>query len=663
MTVRIFAGMALAAMLWSAPSFAQPPAEAFGNLPFIDQPQLSPDGKHFVAIQDLDGKPAAVIYTVNAGGTPQVFASSDWTIARVRWLKNDRVEVLTTTGSRVPLGSNPERYTWYRALSVEVGTNAWTQLFDRNNDSVGLNSNTGVLVDRIPDDPNYVLIPLWTRPKNDRVDNDVNAAVMGGSTGDYRLSLYRVDVHNGHAAVIQDGTQYGAYWLTDGVGQIVGRVDLTHTPLTEHLYLGDGSGSSRDVRDFAADDDKGANILGLTADGNAFARFARAEDGRQVLMALDRNSGADAGVLYANPAYDVSNVLIDDWTMRVIGAVYAADRFEYVYFDPARKKLQADIEKAFPGMDAHAYSVTRDGKAAIVVATTPQRPATYYYLDTTSDRATPIASEYPGLTEADLGEVKPMVYRARDGLEIHAYLTLPPGRSGAKGLPLVVLPHGGPDRRDGWHFDWLAQFLANRGYAVLQPNYRGSFGYGHRFTEAGYHQWGLKIQDDVSDGVKALIADGTADPKRVCIAGIDIGGYIALAGATFSPELYACAVSIAGISELDRMMTVQRRNSGDNSQTMSYWTARIGTDTAQLEATSPAMHADRVQAPILLVHGKNYVTVPINQSEEERDALQRAGKPVELVELDSDDHYFRLAATRIRMLTEVERFLRAHIGN
>ncbi|MBS0472341.1 MAG: S9 family peptidase [Proteobacteria bacterium] len=659
MPLRICAGAVIAAALFITPSYALPPVEAFGNLPFIAQARLSPDGKHFAAIQDLDGKPAAVIYTVGAGGPPQVFGSSNWLISTVDWLKNDRLMIRTKTGSHIPLGRNPDLYTWYRALTVEVGTNNWTQLFDRNNDSVGINTSTGVVVDRMPDDANYVLMPLWTRPKNDRIDNDVTAAVMGGSTADYRYSLYRVDVRTGHAVVIEDGTQYGEQWITDGAGALVGRVDITVTPLTDHVYLYN-DGHWGNPRDFDAEGDRGASIIALNPDGSDLVRWR--ERGRTELALLDRLSGADDGVLYANPTYDVSEVIRDEWTGRVIGAAYIDDRPEFVYFDKDRQTLQSDIDKAFPGQIAHAVSLTRDGRTAIVEAEAPTMPPAYYYLDRSTDRATPIASEYPGLTSADLGEMRPYDYEARDGAKIHGFLTTPPGRKDAKGLPLVVMPHGGPDARDAIGFDWWAQFLANRGYAVFQPNYRGSTGYGRAYQAAGFQQWGLRMQDDITDGVKALIADGTANAKRICIVGASYGGYAALAGATFTPDLYACAVSFAGVSDLDRMLTEEKHSFGDHSGVVSFWESRIGIDEAKLDAVSPALHADQVKIPILLMHGKLDTTVRIAQSEAERDALQRAGKSVSLVVFDTDDHYLSLAATRNAMLSTLERFLHDHIG-
>ncbi len=660
--MRGFGAAFVAALLCASGAYAQPPVEAFGMLPFLNQPQLSPDGKHFAGIQDLDGKPAAVIYTVNSPDPPQVFASDNWLVSYVTWVKNDRLVMFTKTGHEVPLGGDPELYTWYRALSLQVGGSDWTQLFGRTNDSVGLNSSTAVIVDKDIADPDVVLMPLWTRPKDARIDNDSGGGIMGGFR-DFRLSLYKVDVHTGRATVLQDGSKMGAYWFTDGEGQVVGRVDQTHTPLVDHLMLYDGD-SWRKARDFDAREDRGANVYGLTFDGTSLAIGAVDAAGRDTLVRLDRATAATGATLFADPIYDVYAALSDDWTGRINGAVVLRDKPEYVYFDPARQALQLGIEKVFPGMEAHAVSVTLSGDKAIVAVEAPTQPRTYYFLDRDSHAATRIVSDYPNLSAADLGEMKPYPYKARDGLDIPAYLTLPPGKAG-KNLPLVVMPHGGPDGRDAIGFDWWAQFLANRGYAVFQPNYRGSKGYGAAFNHAGFHQWGLKMQDDISDGVKKLIADGIADGKRVCIVGASYGGYAALAGATFSPDLYACAVSVAGVSNLGDMMAMERRRSGDNSQTVSFWNSRIGgeEDGARLDATSPALHADQVRAPVLLMHGKLDTTVPYLQSEMERDALTRAGKKVEFVTFDGDDHYFSLASTRIQMLTALEKFLKENIGN
>jgi dipeptidyl aminopeptidase/acylaminoacyl peptidase len=323
------------------------------------------------------------------------------------------------------------------------------------------------------------------------------------------------------------------------------------------------------------------------------------------------------------------------------------------------------LDAAFPGLSAHAISedVARD--AVIVAVEGPRKPTTYYMLDRTSHVASLIGKTYPHLDENDLGEVKPYPYTARDGLAIPAYLTLPPGRP-PKSLPTVIFPHGGPGARDEISFDWWAQFMANRGYAVLQPNFRGSSGYGPKFTAAGEHQWGLKMQDDITDGVKKLIADGIADPKRICIVGGSYGGYAALAGATFTPDLYACAIGVAGVFDLPKFLHTKRTRSDNDAEVVSGWDALIGnmdSDSERLDATSPARHADHVKCPILLLHGDGDTTVPIEQSEIEEAALRSAGKNVQFVRLEGDDHYLKLGTTRVRMLKEIESFLATNIGN
>jgi len=269
------------------------------------------------------------------------------------------------------------------------------------------------------------------------------------------------------------------------------------------------------------------------------------------------------------------------------------------------------------------------------------------------------------LQESDLGVMKPCPYKSRDGLDIHSYLTLPPGKA-EKNLPMVVLPHGGPDDRDFLHFDWMAQFLATRGYAVLQPNFRGSTGYGVGFRDAGFGEWGRKMQDDITDGVRKVISDGIADPKRICIVGASYGGYAALAGATFTPELYACAVSYAGIADVSQILGQAAQESGKHSTSLHFWESRLGnrfSDVNLQQAASPAFHAEQVRAPVLLLHSNLDLTVPYTQSLREQAALQAAGKKVQYVAIRGDDHYLLHADARLQVLSEMERFLTANIGN
>jgi dipeptidyl aminopeptidase/acylaminoacyl peptidase len=260
-----------------------------------------------------------------------------------------------------------------------------------------------------------------------------------------------------------------------------------------------------------------------------------------------------------------------------------------------------------------------------------------------------------------LGPVREFHYPARDLYALLAYLTLPAGAS-ERSLPVVVLPHGGPESRDDPGFDWMTQFLSSRGYAVFQPQFRGSSGFGAAHADAGRKQWGLRMQDDVTDGVKALIDQGIADPRRICIAGISYGGYAALAGATFTPELYACAVSIGGVSDLPNMLGWVQKDLGKESNSLAYWRDHIGgTTDPQVVAKSPARFATAIRAPILLIHGTDDTTVPIDQARGMARALTAAGKKFELIELEGDDHYLSSSATRVRALRELERFLAIHL--
>jgi dipeptidyl aminopeptidase/acylaminoacyl peptidase len=294
---------------------------------------------------------------------------------------------------------------------------------------------------------------------------------------------------------------------------------------------------------------------------------------------------------------------------------------------------------------------------------TPSSPPVYYLVDFAAKKADIVGEAYPALANAKLGEVRMLTYKARDGADVPAYLTLPPGSSG-KNLPLIMLPHGGPESRDDYEFNWLPQFLATRGYAVLQPQFRGSTGFGESWRKAGYRQWGLLMQDDVTDGVKAMIEQGIADAKRVCIVGWSYGGYAALAGAAFTPDLYRCVVSINGVSDLPEMLNYDRLRAvdGDESDSVAYWRNHIGssTDRAVVEK-SPARAAMNVKAPVLLLTATNDTVVPSSQSTMMAHALSTFDKPATLVQIKGDDHWLSQTTTRLQVLKETEKFLQTHL--
>ncbi|MEL6830197.1 MAG: S9 family peptidase, partial [Pseudomonadota bacterium] len=257
-------------------------------------------------------------------------------------------------------------------------------------------------------------------------------------------------------------------------------------------------------------------------------------------------------------------------------------------------------------------------------------------------------------------------YPASDGLSIPAIVTAPAGQDFAdlRDAPAIILPHGGPATYDRFDFDWMAQFFASRGYLVLQPNFRGSTGFGRDFLDAGIGEWGGKMLSDIDDGVKALIKAGLIDPDRICIIGASYGGYAALAGATFTPDRYTCAIAIAPVSDLRKMLSRERRENQRGHWVIDYWKELMANGAVtpqQLDAISPAKHAENVRAPILLLHGDDDTVVDIEQSLVMERALKRANKQVEFVRLKGEDHWLSVAETRMQTLQAMDAFLKRYM--
>jgi dipeptidyl aminopeptidase/acylaminoacyl peptidase len=639
----------LAAILSCAalPAFADshPPVEAFGTLPAISDPRLSPDGRYLAAVQTVDGKPVAVIYQINApaGTKPAFVASPDGIIIRVEWAKNDRLVILEKSNMRVHMDV---LRTWWRAMSVDPSGKNAVKLFSGDT-SLWFNVSAAAISDIDLDDPDHIFMPIFKR---------------GADWDDFVIDLDRVNVRDGTAETFVAGSLTSAGWIMDGHGHVIARYAAYPHEHVVHIKLPQGQ-NWREIASFATDSDDSNEAEGVTADGSALVISQSSDNRHTALYAIDMAKGTPS-VLFANPNYDYADTISDEWTERIIGVSYVDDKIECEFFDPAREHFEKTLEAAFPGRSVCIVSSDLAHKAFVVATDSPQEPTTFYYFDAATMHASVIGTAYPQLPADALGAMKAYKYKARDGLDIPAYLTLPPDGK-TRNLPLVVMPHGGPLARDSLSFDWWAQFLANRGYAVFQPNFRGSSGYGQSFSQAGNHEWGLKMQDDITDGVNKLVADGIADPKRICIVGASYGGYAALAGAAFTPDLYACAVSYAGVSDLGLMLYREAKQNGETSDVMSVLRSRIGDpdkDADRIAATSPAKHADRIKIPVLLLHASDDTTVPIEQSQVMNDALMKAKKNVRFIAINGDDHYLDLAATRVQVLTEIDKFLAANIG-
>ncbi len=645
---------ALIAAAWVAGAQAQsvvnhPAVEAFGTLPALRDPSLSPDGNHLALIKVLNGRPVATIWALDGSSPkPVIIPFEEGFIDDVRWANNNRLLV------RINLNGGVVGYkvsAWYRTVAVDADGQNPAALLNNINDDHVFNGSTSTIVDMAPDDPDNIYMPLWA-----------DYGLLGKP--DIRNRLYRVNVNTGRAQMLVQGGTHTSQFVMDGAGNVVARVDQTKDPLTDHL-LAYKDGSWREIAAADAANGYGFSVEGLTLDGKSLVLDAKPDNyDTRGLFKISLADGKQSD-FYFDPIYDLSAILTDPWTTRVIGVSLTANLRKDTYFDPVLRDVQISLDATFPGMAVHALSWDRAKNRFVIVVQGPTSPPAYYLYTRGSSSIAKLGSTWTQVQQSDLGEVKSYDYSARDGLPVPAYLTLPPGKT-PNNLPVVVLPHGGPMARDDMSFDWESQFLANRGYAVLRPNFRGSSGYGRKFEEAGYGQWGLKMQDDVTDGVKKLIADGIADPKRICIVGASYGGYAALAGAAFTPDLYACAAAWAPVTDLSLFLNTRAEDYGSDSWMISTWTHYIGDrrhDAKKLDEASPAKNAAKIKAPVLLMHGEADSTVRIDQSEEMEQALRKAHKTVTLVRIPKETHYMETSATRLRWLSELEKFLKANIGD
>ena len=406
-------------------------------------------------------------------------------------------------------------------------------------------------------------------------------------------------------------------------------------------------------------------IGGVASNENALIVVDR-DNGNDGVWALSLEDGAWAGPVLSQSENDIDALITFPPERFAHGIRVSGPLPSYVLFDQEDNRILAGLQQTFPTSTVTPVSSTPDFEQIVLRVSGNEGARRYLLYDRTEHALEAVAESYPDVAHEEIASISAINFPARDGTKIPAIVTWPLGADtgdARKDLPLLVLPHGGPESYDSVRFDWWTQYFARRGYLVLQPNFRGSTGFGEQFRLAGRGQWGRLMQDDVTDGVQSLIRAGYADPKRVCIMGASYGGYAALAGGAFTPELYRCVISVAGVSDLPRMLADEKAYSGADHWVVSYWEDLIGDsreEREKLREISPFHHATSFRAPVLLLHGDDDTVVPPRQSQRMARALRRAGREVEYVELDGEDHWLSRNETRLTMLREISRFLDRH---
>ena len=379
------------------------------------------------------------------------------------------------------------------------------------------------------------------------------------------------------------------------------------------------------------------------------------------IVLIDPATGKEERVVYVRDDVDVGGLAWSRARKRASFINFQTWKNERRYLDTDAAKLFGTLERRLPGYEVNVQSTTQDETRMIVAATNERTQGTRYLYDRKADRLTKLGDTMPWLPEARMASTKPISYTTRDGLVVHGYLTLPNGIE-PKNLPVIMHPHGGPWYRDGWGFDPEVQFLASRGYGVLQVNFRGSTGYGRKFWAASFKEWGMKMQDDITDGVNWLVEQGVADPKRVCIYGASYGGYATLAGLTQTPDLYACGVDYVGVANLFTFMKTIPPYWKPYLEMIHEMVGDPDRDKALLTAASPALNADKIKAPLLIAQGANDPRVNKDESDQMVAALKGRGIDVPYMVKDNEGHGFRNEENQFDFYAAMEKFLDQHIG-
>lgn len=643
------AGFALMGM---APG-ARDPAEAFGVRESVEQISLSPDGSHIAYIAPRAGQGAA-LYTVDlAGGAPVLATAVDGNperLGRCDWVSNQRLACRIHA-----IVSADEIMQVSRMIAIDAdGKNV--KLLSQN-DSIKQrygNAYGGGIIDLLPDEEGAILMDRWFVP-----EVSINTRLAKEREG---YGVVRVDTRTLSTRVVEEPARFGAEYLSDGRGRV--RIMGTQPPASSSGYSGESIRYSYRTTDsnrwlpfgeLNVMSNDGVNPHAIDPTINA-AYVMKKLDGRQALYRIALDGTLRQELVFAHPEVDVDGLIRIGRSKRPVGATFVTDKREAVYFDPTLKALAASLAKSMPNSALIRFvdSSADEGKL-LLWAGSDTDPGRYWLFDKAKRQLGELLAARPQLAGVTLAPVKAVAFRAADGTNIPAYLTLPVG--GAKaGLPAIVMPHGGPSARDEWGFDWLVQFYAAKGYAVLQPNFRGSSGYGDKwFVNNGFQSWRTAI-GDVNDAGKWLVAQGIANPAKLAIVGWSYGGYAALQSGVVEPGLYKAVVAIAPVTDLGQLKEESRN-----------WSNRVLVNRfigsgPHIREGSPAQNAAALRAPVLLFHGELDRNVGVAHSRRIADRLRTAGKKVELVIYPKLDHYLEDSQVRADLLRKSDAFLRASLG-
>lgn len=596
--------------------------ENFFKNPEQNNFNISPNGEFYAYMGPWQSRMNIFIQRIGEEETLRITSESERDIAGYMWANNNRILYLKDTGG----DEN------YKLFGVDLdGKNL-----------MGLTDFEGVLtyiLDDLPDLDDYILIGM----------NKRNPQVF---------DPYRLNIRTGDLEMLAENPGNIQAWVSDHEGKLrvaVAVVDginqsLLYRETEEQAFETILTTSFREsfTPYFFTFDNK--NLYGTSNIGRD----------KQAIVKLDLATGKELEILYENPEYDVGGLNYSQKRKVLRTANYTSWKREKHFFDPATRELHTRINQELGDYEAVITSQNKNEDKFIIRTYSDRSLGSYYFYDQARDEISKITDVSPWLNEAELCEMKPIQYTSRDGLTIHGYLTLPKGYE-AKNLPVIINPHGGPWYRDSWTFNPEIQFLANRGFAVLQMNFRGSTGYGRAFWEASFKEWGKSMQDDITDGVNWLIDEGIADKERIAIYGGSYGGYATLAGLTFTPELYNCGVDYVGVSNIFTWLSAIPPYWEPYLDMIQEMVGHMKDDSLLLVEASPIFHVDQIRAPLFIAQGANDPRVPKAESDQMVEALKAKGMEVEYMVKDNEGHGFRNEENRFDFYRSMESFLTRHL--
>jgi dipeptidyl aminopeptidase/acylaminoacyl peptidase len=583
--------------------------------------RISPDGKHISFLKPYKQRMNIYVQTVGAKSAKRVTSVTDRDISSYFWKGNDHLVFAKDFGG-------DENYHLF--------------LVDRDG---------GKIKDLTP------FPKVKAGVIDDLPDNDQEIIIQHNHRDPKIFDAFRLNIRSGKSEMIGKNPGNIIGWSTDHAGQL--RLALTSEGLKHRiLYRDDESQPFKPLLEFDFRDSFAPLIFDF--ENNQFYALSNLGRDKLAIVKFDPKTKKETEILYQHPEVDISDLYYSRKRKALTAASYLTWKRERIFFDQRTKEMFTRLTKKLPKYEIVISDHNKNEDLFIVRTFTDRSLGAYYFYDENKDALTKLSDVSPWLKEKDLAYMKPVSYKSRDGLKIHGYLTLPKGKK-PENLPVVVIPHGGPHVRDSWGYSPSVQFLANRGYAVLQMNFRGSTGYGKKFEKMGYKQWGRKMQDDITDGVNWLVKEGIADENRVAIYGASYGGYAVLAGLTFTPDLYACGIDYVGISNLFTLLKTIPPY-WKPMQAMMY--ERIGhpvKDKELLQKISPLFHAHRIKAPLMVIQGAKDPRVNINESNQIVEALKKRGIDVPYIVKENEGHGFRNEENRFEVYEAMEKFLAKHL--